>query len=96
MSPWCENVVGLIRFPIHRSSHRRCSIEKAVLKNFTIFTGKHLCWSIILIKLQAQRPATLLNKTPTRVFPCGYYEVFKNTYLEENMRIAALNSTCIT
>ena len=23
------------------------------LKNFVIFTGKHLCWSILLIKLQA-------------------------------------------
>ena len=24
-----------------------------VLKNFVIFTGKHLCWSLFLIKLQA-------------------------------------------
>ena len=24
-----------------------------VLKNFIIFTGKHLCWSLFLIKLQA-------------------------------------------
>ena len=24
-----------------RSSHRRCSIKKIVLKNFAIFTGKH-------------------------------------------------------
>ena len=26
-----------------------------VLKNFAIFTGKHLCWSLFLIKLQAFR-----------------------------------------
>ena len=25
----------------------------AVLKNFVIFTGKHLCWSLFSIKLQA-------------------------------------------
>ena len=25
----------------HRTSHRRCSIEKTVLKNFAKFTGKH-------------------------------------------------------
>ena len=31
----------------------RCSINKAVLKNFVIFTGKQLCWSPFLIKLQA-------------------------------------------
>ena len=33
-----------------RSSHRRCSIEKAVLKNFAIFTG-NTCVGVSLIKL---------------------------------------------
>ena len=33
-----------------------------VLKNFVIFTGKHLCWSYFLIKLQASRPATLFKR----------------------------------
>ena len=32
-----------------KSSHRRCYITKAVLKNFAIFTGKHLCWSLFFI-----------------------------------------------
>ena len=27
---------------LSRSSHRRCSVKKGVLKNFAIFTGKHL------------------------------------------------------
>ena len=27
--------------------------KKGVLKNFANFTGKHLCWSLFLIKLQA-------------------------------------------
>ena len=27
--------------------------KKAVLKSFAIFTGKHLCWILLLIKLQA-------------------------------------------
>ena len=33
-------------------------------KNYVIFIGKHLCWSLflILIKLQASRPATLLKR----------------------------------
>ena len=26
-----------------------------VLKNFVIFTGKHLCWSVFLIKLQTSK-----------------------------------------
>ena len=37
-------------------------VEKAVLKNFAIFTGKHLRWSVLLIDLQASRPATLLKR----------------------------------
>ena len=40
----------------------RCSIKRAVLKNFATFTGKQLCWSLFLIKLQALRSATLLKR----------------------------------
>ena len=35
--------------------------EKGVCKNFTNFTGKHLSWSLFLIKLQAFKSATLLK-----------------------------------
>ena len=45
-----------------RSSHQRCSIEKSVFKNIAIFTGKHLCQSLLLIDLRASRPATFLKK----------------------------------
>ena len=44
-----------------RSSRQRCSIEKAALKNFTIFTGKHLCQSLLLIDLRASGLATFLK-----------------------------------
>ena len=36
-----------------RSNHRRCSVRRGVLRNFTKFTGKHLCQSPFLTKLQA-------------------------------------------
>ena len=45
---------------IQRSSHRRCSVKKGVLK--VGFLGKHLCWSLFLINLQACRLATLLRR----------------------------------
>ena len=32
-----------MRCKIDRSSYRRCSVKKSVLKNFANFTGKHLC-----------------------------------------------------
>ena len=47
---------------ISRSSHRRCSLKKAVLKNFALFRGKYLSWSLFLIMLQAMRPAPLLKR----------------------------------
>ena len=34
---------------IYRSSHQRCSMKKGVLRNFTKFTGKHLCQSFIKV-----------------------------------------------
>ena len=33
-----------------------------VLKNFAIFTRKHLCWSLFLIQLQSTSPATILKR----------------------------------
>ena len=49
-------------FSVIRTSHRRCSIKKLLLKNFAVFRGKHLCQRIFLIKLQAFRYATLLKR----------------------------------
>ena len=36
-----------------RRSYQMCSVKKAALKNVAIFTGKHLCWSLFLLELQA-------------------------------------------
>ena len=45
----------IFNFPVsrNRSSHQRYAVKKAVVKNFSNFTGKHLCQSLFLIKLQA-------------------------------------------
>ena len=48
--------------PWDRSTNQRCCMEKAVLKSFAIFTGKSLCLSLCLIKLQTFRSATLLKR----------------------------------
>ena len=36
--------------------------KKDVLKSFAIFSGKHLCWSLFLIKLKVFRSATFLKR----------------------------------
>ena len=45
-----------------RSSHRNSSVKKGILRNFTSFTGKHLCWSLILIELPTFRSGALLKR----------------------------------
>ena len=45
-----------------KSSHRRCSIRKAVLKNLAIIIEKYLCWNLLLINLQAYKPVTILQR----------------------------------
>ena len=39
--------IPMLRFQCRglQMAHQRCSIKKAVLTNFTMFIGKHLCWS---------------------------------------------------
>ena len=76
---WCES----------RNSHRRCSTKKVVLKSFAMFTRKHLCWILFLIKLQAFRPTTLLKWTPTQTFSCKYCKTFKGTCFEKYLWTAA-------
>ena len=34
-----------------RNSHQRYSAKEGALKNLRNFTGKHLCWSLLLIKV---------------------------------------------
>ena len=50
-----KQLLSQVSFLIHsdlRSCHSQMSLIISVLKNFAIFTGKHLCWSLFLIKLQ--------------------------------------------
>ena len=74
-----------------RRSHQSCSIEKAVLKNFAIFTKKHLRWSLFLIELQVSLliPAIVLKETPTMVFFCEYCENFKSTCFQKKLQATA-------
>ena len=44
-------MVGGSRFINNGSSHRRCSIEKGVLKNLTKFSRKHLCQNLFFNKV---------------------------------------------
>ena len=68
-----------------KSSYRRCSIKKAVLKNLAILIGKHLCWSLFLINLQAYKPATLLQRDSNTGVFLWILKNFKNLYFKGHL-----------
>ena len=80
---------------IIRSSRSQMFLKIGVLKNFVIFTGKHLCWILFLIKLQAFRLVTLLKRDPTQVLSYEYCEIFKSTYFQEHLRATASNNIVV-
>ena len=65
-----------------RSSHQRCSVRKGVLRNFTKFTGKQLCW----------RPEAcnfIKKEALTQVFACEFCEIYKGIFFTEHLWITA-------
>ena len=68
-------------YQIIRSSHRRCSIKKGILNNFTKFTGKHLCQGLFLHKIAGLRPAALLKKRLwNRFFPTNFVKFLRTSF----------------
>ena len=63
--------------------------KKGVLRNFAIFIGKHLCWSLFLINLQAIRhrcfPVNIVHflRTPILKNICERLFLFKTYVLSE-------------
>ena len=43
-------LIGVLSYSLYRRRHHRCSVKKVLYKNFASFTGKHLCWSLFLMK----------------------------------------------
>ena len=69
-----------------RSCHKRFSVKNTVHKNFVIFTGKHLCWSLFLIKLQAFRHATLLKRESNRYVPVINAKFLRTLILKDSCK----------
>ena len=60
-----------------RNSHQKCSMERAVLKDFAIFKENTFV-GISLLKKDSN----------TGVFSFDYYDIFNNTYFEEHRQMA--------
>ena len=80
------NIMNYFNLAGFRSSHRRCSVKKVVLKN--------------VCKFHRKKPVlfSLFNiVTGLKVFSCEICEIFKNTYFEEHLLTAyeAFNSVIV-
>ena len=69
--------------------------ETGVLKNFSNFTGKCLCWSLFLIKLQAWMFATLLKRDHHMYFPMKFAQLLTTPFFIEHLRWLLLESVKI-
>ena len=58
----------------------------SALKNLAIFTRKHLCWRLFLIKLHQ---VCNFEETPTQVLSCEYCQIFRSTYFRRTPPVAA-------
>ena len=84
---------------VYRSSHRRCSLKKGVLRNFAKFSRKHRCLSLFFNKVsglakftrkhlcQSLRPATLLKRRLWhRCFPVNFAKFLGTPFLKEHLQ----------
>ena len=61
--------------------------KKGVLRDFSKFTGKHLCRSLFFNKVAGLRPATLLKKKLLhRCFPANVGKFLRTSFLIEHPR----------
>ena len=66
-----------------RSTHHKCSIKRAVLKNFAKFIGKHLSHSLFFNKIAGPRSATLLKKRLwQRCFTLNFAKFLETSFLQ--------------
>ena len=60
------------------------SFEVGILKNFTIFSVKHLRWSLFF---------SYQKKTPTQVLSWEYCEIFETSFFIEHLRCLLLKGS---
>ena len=65
-----------------RSSRPEVFCKKIVLRNFTKFTGKHLCQSLFI---KSEACNFIKKETLAQVCPCEFCEISKNTFFIEHL-----------
>ena len=77
---WKEKILDCADFTLSRSSRPDVLCKKGILKNFSKFTGKHLCQSRFLMRLQTSGLRFIKKETLAQVFSCEFCKISKNTF----------------
>ena len=73
-----------------RTSGLEVFSKKVVLRNFSKFTGKHLCQNLFFNKVAGLRPANFIKKyTLAHMFSCEFCEISKNSFFHRTPLVAA-------
>ena len=74
----------MVRHGLHRSSQRKCSFKKGVLKIFAKFTGKHLCQSLFFN--WNFRWTLLKMRLWHRCLPVNFAKFSRTLFFKEHLR----------
>ena len=69
----------------YRSSHPEVFCKTGVLRNYAIFTRKHLCLSLFFKKVVDWNLQFYKKETLAQVFSYEFCEIFKNTFFTEHL-----------
>ena len=67
------------------SVKKQVFFKRGSLENFAIITGKHLCWGLFLMRLQAIKFATILKGDSSTGVSCGYSKFLRTTFFIEHL-----------
>ena len=82
INTWPESTVRISGQ--HQKQSPEVFYKQRFLKNFTIFTGKHLFQSLFLIELQATA-CNVIKETLAQMLPCEFCKSFKHTFFTEHL-----------
>ena len=77
-----------------KNNHSQIFFKIGVLKNFAIFTGKHMCWSLFLIEMQTFR-SLLKRDSNTYVFLWILRNFYKQLFHDEHLSWLLLAIVCV-
>ena len=70
---------------IFRRNHRMCSIKKAILKHFVIYTGKHMCRGLYFTKVAAYQACGFIKRILQHRYVLAYIRKFMRRPILKNI-----------